>query len=204
VVALQSTLLAKRLKAPEPIKSCLPAFTTGAFLVCPISDSHFVGTALFSAHVASRPVPHQKTNAAHPHQGRWHAAHRLGCPDVYARPDRKIGSANNGSAPASCYLPKPILTLSARSSSWRCSTMPSSIFLSTHEPLVRAARERLEDAARILLLTSGTCQSNCGYCGHSRNPVLELSPFRRLIAQTMPHLGQCDAIKARRYMSIHL
>jgi hypothetical protein len=49
VVALQSTLLAKRLKASEPIKSCLPAFTTGAFLVCPISDSHFVGTALFSA-----------------------------------------------------------------------------------------------------------------------------------------------------------
>jgi hypothetical protein len=58
-------------------------------------------------------------------------------------------------APANCYLPKPILTLSASSSSWRCSTMPSSIFLSTHEPLVRAARQRLKDAARICCSLAG-------------------------------------------------
>jgi hypothetical protein len=32
--------------------------------------------AYLPAHVASRPVPHQKTNTTHPHQGRWHAAHR--------------------------------------------------------------------------------------------------------------------------------
>jgi len=49
VVALQSTLLAKRLKAPEPIKGRLPksGIQDGAFFVGPISDSHFVDAALF-------------------------------------------------------------------------------------------------------------------------------------------------------------
>jgi hypothetical protein len=40
-------------------------------------SSHFVGTALFSAHVASRPVSLPKIDAPHPDQRRRHAAHRL-------------------------------------------------------------------------------------------------------------------------------
>jgi hypothetical protein len=110
-LALQFTSLAKRLKAPEPIKSGLPnpALTTGAFFVCPISDSHFVGTALFSAHVASRPVSLPKIDAPHPDQRRRHAAHRLGCPHLYAGAISGIGNTSrNGNGRASCYSRKPM------------------------------------------------------------------------------------------------
>jgi hypothetical protein len=39
--------------------------------------------------------------------------------------------ANNGNAPASCYLPKPMSAPSATRSSWRCFMTPG---LSLHEP----------------------------------------------------------------------